>query len=87
MGQSRNIPNRLRRYRRIAGYKQYEVAELLGLRCTDRLSRWEKGISMPSLSNVLKLSVIYKTLVEELYFDLVKESRQELSNTFISKRP
>lgn len=78
MGESRkNIPNRLRRYRRIAGYKQCEVAELLGLRCTDRLSRWEQGQCMPSVANLIKLGVIYDTLVEELYYQLVMDSREE----------
>lgn len=86
MGQSRKIPNRLRRYRILAGYKQCEVAQLLGLRCTDRLSRWEKGLSIPSLVNVLKLSTLYKTLVEELYFDTLKEVRKELKK-FNSNKP
>lgn len=87
MGKSRNIPNRLRKYRRLAGYKQKDVAQILGLRCTNRLSRWEQGRSLPSLSNVLKLSALYKTLVEELYFELLKENRMELEQIFKSKLP
>ena len=86
MGQSRHIPNRLRKHRRISGYKQSEVAEILGLRSTNRLSRWEKGLSLPSLNNLFKLSALYKTLVEELYFDVLKETRKEIEQKFKSKK-
>lgn len=87
MGPGRNIPNRLRKYRRLAGYKQKDVAQILNLRCTNRLSRWEQGRSLPSLSNVLKLSALYKTLVEELYSELLKENRKELDQIFKSNIP
>lgn len=87
MGPGRNIPNRLRKYRRLAGYKQKDVAQILKLRCTNRLSRWEQGRSLPSLSNVLKLSALYKTLVEELYFELLKQNRKELDEIFKSNTP
>ncbi|MBK7966595.1 MAG: helix-turn-helix domain-containing protein [Bacteroidetes bacterium] len=37
------ISNKLRRYRRLSGYKQREVAKLLGLKSATRLTKWEKG--------------------------------------------
>ncbi len=80
MGISRNIPNRLRKYRLISGYKQHEVAKLLKLRHTNPITRWEKGQSMPSLKNVLKLSILYNTFVQELYYDLFKEIKKEIKN-------
>jgi len=33
---------------------------------------------MPSTENLLKLSILYKTLVNELYYHLGKEYQQEL---------
>ena len=73
-----HIPNRLKKYRRIAGYSQKEVAKILGFRSTGRISRWEKGVSMPSLKNLLKLSFLYSTLPAELYADLWDDVRKEL---------
>jgi len=42
------------------------------------ISRWERGVTMPSTENLLKLSILYKTLVNELYYHLGKEYQQEL---------
>lgn len=78
MGNSRQIPNRLRKHRLLAGYKQNEVAKHLGMKHANPITRWEKGQSMPSLKNALKLSVLYSTLVQELYFDLFQEIKKEV---------
>lgn len=84
MGHGR-IPNKLRKYRRLAGYSQKEVSKLLGHKNANGLCRWEKGICLPSLKNAFKLCTLYKTLLEELYFDILKESREELKKV-INKR-
>lgn len=60
------------------GYSQKEVARLLGHKDTTMLSRWEKGKSMPSARNLLKLSIIYRTLADQLYFDLILEERSAI---------
>lgn len=73
------IPNRLWRYRTLAGYTQKEVAVLLGVADTAMISRWERGLTMPSGEHLLKLSKLYKTLVNELYYELGKEYEQELA--------
>ncbi len=62
------------------GFQQKDVAEKLGLTDTAMISRWEQGVSMPSGENLLKLSILYKTLVNELYSELIKEYQQELFN-------
>lgn len=54
------------------GYSQREIAYMLGLNSTSVIGRWEQGLATPDLENVMKLSVIYKTLIEELYYDLRK---------------
>jgi transcriptional regulator with XRE-family HTH domain len=57
---------------------QTEVAEKLKHSNTNLISRWERGVTLPSLENVLKLSVIYKTLVNELFYDYILEYQKEL---------
>lgn len=63
------IPNRLKKYRCIKGYTQTHVAKILGMKQSNLISEWEKGITAPSLDNLLKLSCIYQTLIEEIYFE------------------
>ena len=72
------IPNRLRKYRLMMGYKQKDVARLLGIKSQSKISRWEKGLSTPSLKNLFQLSALYKTLCDALYFDFFKETREEV---------
>ncbi|MBN8675427.1 MAG: helix-turn-helix transcriptional regulator [Chitinophagales bacterium] len=61
------ILNNLKEYRLKAGLTQKQVAKTLGMQCEDRLSHWENGQAMPSVSNLLKLAKIYKTLPSNLY--------------------
>jgi transcriptional regulator with XRE-family HTH domain len=74
----RQIPNKLRKYRKLAGYSQVEVARKLGFKSTSRISRWENGLAYPNLENLLKLSVIYCTLSEQFYYELYCDIRDEL---------
>ena len=71
-------PNRLRKYRKIMGYSQKDVARKLGYKCTSRISRWEEGKSMPSVINLIKLSIIYCRLPTDLYFDTYLELKTVL---------
>ena len=76
--ESGHIPNRLKKHRMLMGYKQKDIAYLLGLVSTNRISEWENGTAMPNLINLIKLSVIYRTFPTDLYFDLMQELREEL---------
>lgn len=76
--EGRHIPNRLRQYRKVHRLTQKEVSYLLGLSSTNRLSRWEQGIAVPGIKNLLQLSLIYKTVVNELYFDVYLELRDAM---------
>lgn len=67
---SSNIPNLLRKYRRINNYKQKEVACLLGLKSASPISSWESGRCTPNLVNAILLSLLYKTMVDTLFPDL-----------------
>jgi len=55
------------------GYSQADVAKQLGMKRTNRISEWERGDALPSLINLLKLSIIYRTIPTDLYFELFQE--------------
>lgn len=55
----------LRRYRTERGMTQEFVAESLGV-SRQAVSKWEKGISDPSTSNLLALAKLYGVPAEEL---------------------
>jgi transcriptional regulator with XRE-family HTH domain len=70
------IPNCLRKYRRISRFKQKQVAKMLGFKTASRISRWEKGYCLPSVVNLLKLSILYRTMPDTLFLDLTRKLRE-----------
>ncbi|MFN8250237.1 MAG: helix-turn-helix transcriptional regulator [Ferruginibacter sp.] len=66
----RRTPNKLKLYRRCNGFSQKKVARMLGLRDTSLISRWEHGVSFPSLVQSFRLSRIYQVLPHQLYESL-----------------
>ena len=60
------------------GYQQKDVARSLGLKCANRISQWENGITTPSLSNALKLSRLYGKLLNDIYSEYSDELFKEL---------
>ncbi|MDD5146294.1 MAG: helix-turn-helix transcriptional regulator [Candidatus Pacebacteria bacterium] len=75
---SKRPPNHLRRYRKQAGLQQSQVAEMLGLKSTALISRWENNFSYPDLINAFKLAVAYGVMVDALYFDLREAVREDV---------
>ena len=61
------IQNNLRAHRKAKGLRQIDVAIKLGFCTTERISRWEKGISYPSIFNLYKLAKIYGVPTDVLY--------------------
>jgi len=74
----KNIPNCLRKLRKVNGYSQKQVAMILGVRNTGMISRWEKGWRMPSPLNIFRLSILYNTMADALYIDLIRFMRKEI---------
>lgn len=72
------IGKQLRKHRRLSGYSQSDVARKLNLKSTTIISRWERGLALPSLENALRLSALYKVLVNDLFWALFTEYRNEL---------
>ena len=69
--------NKLRFHRERAGLTQKDVAESLGLDCRDRISRWENGVTMPSITNLCRLAEIYKVIPQELYPELTQNEQDQ----------
>ena len=65
--------------RKNAHLRQMDVARMLGHTSADRISHWEKGRSVPSLVNLFKLSIIYRTSPEDLYGELYDSIAQNLT--------
>jgi transcriptional regulator with XRE-family HTH domain len=72
-------PNRLKKHRRICGYSQQQVARALGMKKANLISEWERGFITPNLDNLLKLCVLYQTLIEELYFERLQQCRKDVA--------
>ena len=82
MAHSRNrCYNNLRKHRKMMGYSLKDIGFLLNLKSTSRLSRWERGSSFPNLKNVLMLGIIYRSLIDQLYF----EHKKEMEKTVIQR--
>jgi transcriptional regulator with XRE-family HTH domain len=74
----KSIPNCLRRCRRARGLKQKEVAKILGLKSTSMISRWEKGVCLPRPLTMFRLAILYRTMVDALFYDLRRALINEL---------
>lgn len=72
----RGIPNSLRKYRKISGYTQTQVADMLGVRNSAMISRWENASRFPSYPNVLRLAALYSTMSEALFIDVNRAVRE-----------
>jgi len=76
-----HLNNNLRKQRRLMGYKLREVARILEIHNTSRISQWEHGISTPSLKNLIKLSIIYRTLIDQFYHEYRQSIKKEINHS------
>lgn len=57
---------RLRKFGQSSGYSVKDIQQYLGLSCPQPIYRWYKGVILPSVDNLLKLSELYQVHMEEL---------------------
>ena len=81
------ISNQLRKYRRARGLKQREAARILGLADASSLSRWERGVCLPSVMNMFRLAALYRVLVDALYIDTLRTIREEVRRGEVDMLP
>ena len=74
----KNIPNCLKRYRKARRLQQKDVAKILGLKSASMISRWEKGLCLPNTRNLFKLAILYRTMSDALFIDVIKQMRNEI---------
>lgn len=73
------INNRIRLYREEKGYRQKDLAFLLGT-STFQISRWERGMAKPTLYHAIGLEVACSRLIDDVYrpyFDDWKEKIED----------
>ncbi len=61
------IQNTLLEHRKKTGLTQLDVAQELGLKSTDRISRWEQGLTYPHVGNLARMARLYGVSMDELY--------------------
>ncbi len=69
----KTINNKLKELRLQNNLKQEEVAIWLSIQGACRISKWERGLAMPSVGNLFKLAKIYKVLPHVIYPELFRE--------------
>lgn len=72
------VHNSLRKCRKECGLKQTDVARILELRSAAIISRWEQGVSLPSIRNAIRLAVLYQTMMDAFFMDLRWSTKREL---------
>lgn len=72
------IPNTLRKHRKRRGLSQKEVAKILELKSASIISRWERGVCLPNTPNLFRLTVLYRTMPEALFFQYLGSVKEEI---------
>ena len=72
---NKRIPNHLRKYRRARGLNQRDTARILGFADGSRISRWERGLCLPTAINLFRLAAVYHVLADALYIDVLRGIR------------
>jgi transcriptional regulator with XRE-family HTH domain len=75
---TRLIFNQLRKYRKARGLKQRDAARILGLADGSSISKWERGVRLPSATQMFRLAALYRTLVDALFIDVLRTIREEI---------
>lgn len=57
---------RLKKLAQRNGYSVKDIQQYLGLSCPQPIYRWYKGVILPSVDNLLRLSELYQVHMEEL---------------------
>ena len=70
--------NHLFLIRKKMGLGQKQVALLLGHKTTDQISRYERGVKLPSLKTALKLGIIYHIPIRILLYDYFEQCLDEI---------
>ena|SRR5205085_8096576 len=76
---SRKLQNYLRTYRKRFGLSQKELAFLLGVKGSEKISRYEKFQQVPNLKTALMLQALLGAPVSELFAGIYEQAEREAS--------
>lgn len=77
--------NNYKRWRKLAGLKQYEQADLLDLDY-QAVSKWERGLSHPSVEHYQKLADIWGVSIDEILDEADRPAGVEGEKYWLSER-
>lgn len=77
----------LRTARKWRKLSQKQVAHLIGHRDTTMLSKYERGVVAPPLRTALKLTVLYRQPIQEIFSEEFSHAREELTMKIKTMRP
>jgi len=72
------IENRIWKYRNIRGFKQEDLAFMIGQNNPSQVSRYERGVAIPKLKYLIKLCSALDINVEYLYPHLTGKWHKEV---------
>lgn len=61
-----NIRKNIARYRKVNGYTQKELADIVGVK-NSTVSNWEQGANSPDIEMIFSLCQLFKVSVAEMY--------------------
>lgn len=86
MKKRERLYNRIRRKREESGYRQSDVAFMLGHKNSSQVSCYERGLIMPDSENMMKLCYCLNTMPEGLYFEMTKKWKDEVGEKRVRLR-
>ena len=83
---------RLKKLAQKSGYSVKDIQKYLGLSCPQPVYRWYKGVILPSVDNLLRLSELYEVHMEELLvktgyilrYDIERIQKGNLENRLVA---
>ena len=63
------------------GYSVKDIQQYLGLSCPQPVYRWYKGVILPSVDNLLKLSELYQVHMEALLVKVESVLKYDIEKT------
>lgn len=73
------IFNDLRHCRKVRRLTQKRVAQIMALKSTAMISRWEAGLCIPKTENLFDLAAVYRSTPQALYWDFFQERRLKIA--------
>lgn len=78
MSITKPLPNYLRMYRKRMGLTQSDLTYLLGRAHRSKISRYERGVRIPTLRTIIALEIVFGAPMEKLFAGIYGEVRNAI---------